>query len=401
MGNALLTPLVERLLSRIGLWKPHVKPLGPRDELWLFTNTAFRNPLNQSQWLAEFVACFFKQDSGDRASRTIADLVEKLGIVKGDVSELIVASRVDLFLSVTQPARTVELAIQHGAGGKILLGPAGSNGISSNILRFPHSYYTDTQLVPSSAKLPPGYGQDGDLTGFETMTTVFADPEGWGVISDIDDTIKITHVLSHLAVLKYTFALPPAPVPGMPEFYSNVLHPTLNNPVWFYLSASPYNLYPFIAGFLDDYRFPKGTTILRDLSWQDLQEFIYISLTVDTAKYKLDRLHKIHEWFPKRKMVLIGDSTQSDPEVYGAVARKWEHWVGAVYIRLVKGVDEEREKKLNCRERFEKAFEGVNRKLWVTFDDVEELIRPLTVMARADPSGTSTGISSRCSQEDG
>lgn len=400
MGNALLTPLVERLLSKIGLWKPQTKPLEPTDELWLLANTAFRNPQNQNQWIAEFVACFFRRESGDRASRTVADLVEKLGIVKGDASERIVASRVDLFLATIQPSRTVELAIQHGAGGRVLLGPAGPNGISSDLVRFPHSDYKEGQLVPSSAKLPRGYGQGGHLTGFETMNTVFAEPEGWGVVSDIDDTIKTTHVLSQLEVLKYTFALPAEPVPGMPEFYRGVLNPTLNNPAWFYLSASPYNLYPFISRFLDDYKFPKGTTILRDLSWQDLQEFIYTSLTVNTEEYKLDRLNKIHEWFPNRKMVLIGDSTQSDPEVYGKVARKWEYWVGAVYIRVVRGVDEAKERELNSKERFEKAFEGVNRKLWTTFEDVEELIRPLTVVARADPAGTSTETSSRCSQEE-
>jgi phosphatidate phosphatase APP1 len=36
-----------------------------------------------------------------------------------------------------------------------------------------------------------------------------------------------------------------------------------------------------------------------------------------TEEYKADRMKKIHSWLPKRKLILIGDSTQSDPEAYG------------------------------------------------------------------------------------
>lgn len=387
MGNVLI--LIDRLLDKVGLWKPSPKYLSAKDELWLFTNTAFRSPQDPNQWIAEFVACYFRYNTGDKPSRTIAEFIERLGIVKGDAAEKLVAERVELFLNLIQPNRTVELVVDNGKGGNILLGPGGPNGISSNVLPFLDSSYRGGQLVPSAAKLPRGYGHFGrGLNGFESMTTVFEEPEGWGVISDIDDTIKITHVLNKLEILKHTFALPAMPVPGMPEFYHNFLQPTLNNPVWFYLSASPYNLYPVLSRFLDDFGFPKGTTILRDMSWQEIEAFIITSLTVGTEKYKLDRISKIHEWFPRRKMVLIGDSTQKDPEVYGETARRWSGWVGAIYIRIVKGVDEVKERELNSIQRFEKAFRGVDRELWMTFEDAQEIIKPLTDVVAADPSGT-------------
>jgi len=86
-------------------------------------------------------------------------------------------------------------------------------------------------------------------------------------------------------------------------------------------------------------------------------------------------------------MVLIGDSTQKDPEVYGDAARTWSGWVGAIYIRVVKGVDKVKERELNSAQRFEEAFRGVDRELWTTFEDVQEIIKPLTAVARADPSG--------------
>lgn len=41
------------------------------------------------------------------------------------------------------------------------------------------------------------------------------------------------------------------------------------------------------------------------------------NLTLGTQAYKVDRMSKINGWFPRRKMVCVGDSTQSDPEAYG------------------------------------------------------------------------------------
>ena len=40
-------------------------------------------------------------------------------------------------------------------------------------------------------------------------------------------------------------------------------------------------------------------------------------MTYGTEEYKVDRMKKIHTWLPRKKMIVIGDSTQSDPEAYG------------------------------------------------------------------------------------
>lgn len=84
---------------------------------------------------------------------------------------------------------------------------------------------------------------------------------------------------------------------------------------WFYLSASPYNLYAFLHEFIHE-NYPPGTLILRDASWRNLAGLL-TSLTQATQEYKVDRMEKIHSWLPHRKMICIGDSTQSDPEAYG------------------------------------------------------------------------------------
>lgn len=88
-----------------------------------------------------------------------------------------------------------------------------------------------------------------------------------------------------------------------------------NTSPFFYLSASPYNLYPFLRNFRDQH-YPHGQLILRDASWMSVPGLLS-NLTLGTQEYKVSRMQKIHEWLPSRKMILIGDSTQSDPESYG------------------------------------------------------------------------------------
>lgn len=84
---------------------------------------------------------------------------------------------------------------------------------------------------------------------------------------------------------------------------------------WFYLSASPYNLYPFLRDFTHRY-YPRGQLILRDASWMTIPGLLS-NLTLGTQRYKVDRMKKLYEWLPKKKIICIGDSTQSDPEAYG------------------------------------------------------------------------------------
>ena len=92
----------------------------------------------------------------------------------------------------------------------------------------------------------------------------------FGVISDIDDTILHTGLVS---VLKWrvlintllTSAGKRIPLEGAPEFY-HLLHQGKSgdeaNPI-FYVSHSPWNLYRYLEYFLNKNNFPKGPIILR------------------------------------------------------------------------------------------------------------------------------------------
>ncbi|TAQ86578.1 hypothetical protein B7494_g5095 [Chlorociboria aeruginascens] len=343
--------LVERIISRLGRSNPVSKAITNNDTVWLLDNTAYRTSTNE--WEAEFVAAVFDGDTGTEVSSIVAAIAEKVGLAKNDTAEATIRERLIPFVQAILPGRAVEVDFVK----RVLdLGPCSDNGISSDIRPLPH--YKGGEVIPSVAKVPRGTG------GIVRMKTVYAEPE------DIDDTIKITQTSDPIGILMSTFVSTPTPTSGMPELYTHIQTLITDAAPFFYLSASPYNLYPFLSNFRQQY-YPQGTMILRDASWMTLGGLLS-SLTVGTQEYKVDRMKKINSWLPKRKMICIGDSTQSDPEAYGEISRQHPGWVRLILIRKVTdiaavGMDEK-----NMPGRFTKAFEGVKEGTWHVFESPEE-----------------------------
>ncbi|CAE6417313.1 hypothetical protein ACGC1H_002176 [Rhizoctonia solani] len=325
-------------------------------------------PSESHTHIAEFVVAYMSSHSGDAGifDDIVANIVSTLGLVRrGGPEEENVRKRAAMFLGLMRLGARAVLVSQDEDKQTVVAGPSSGNGISSD-LRWVQGRGR-REVVWKTLTLPE------DQRVFEMRTFVPAD-SGWVVVSDVDDTIKVSQVNNRLALLRNTFVSDPSAVPGMPELY-HMLDARLDRPAWFYLSASPWQLYPFLHGFLNtNGQYPPGQLILRDMARGAMP--IYLSaLTMGTQAYKVDRLSKIHEWLPEpiRRVILIGDSTQKDPESYGEITRKWPNWVGAIWIRVVQGVDERKEKELNDPKRFEKAFDKVDKRIWRTFTDPKEL----------------------------
>ena len=90
--------------------------------------------------------------------------------------------------------------------------------------------------------------------------------------------------------------------------------------------------------------------------------------------FKVSQIDKIHDWLPRRKTICIGDSTQSDPEAYAEIYRKYPGWVKAIFIRRVVGVyGGEAVIQRNSDARFLQAFKGIPRSVWKVFESTDEL----------------------------
>ncbi|EPS41611.1 hypothetical protein H072_4492 [Dactylellina haptotyla CBS 200.50] len=364
-GHDTWQDLWNRVTSNVGLrvlnWPTNIED---SDLIWLHTTTAFRK---NEEWWAEFNASFFHKNSGQHPSDFVAEVASLIGLTEDDnETREMVTKRAELFLRKTIVGRRLNVQIENG---KVVQLPAsGSSGISAKEMAIPFNVVpTADNLVKISAVLPPHFKGGGLVETDMKMV----EPEGWAVISDIDDTIKITDTLSMKELLIHTFAEDPRPTPGFPDFYTR-LDGVLNKPAWFYLSASPYNLYPFLLSFIKEH-YPFGQPILRDMSWMSVAGLI-ASVSTGTQEYKTMEMRRlIGKWLPKRKYVCIGDSTQTDPESYAEMYKAFPGAIKAIWIRVVTGVDEAEEKKKNSLDRFEKAFEGVPKEIWKTFHQVSEL----------------------------
>ncbi len=185
-------------------------------------------------------------------------------------------------------------------------------------------------------------------------------PEGRSVISDIDDTIKISNVQDREALLANTFLRDFRPVPGMAALYRKWAE---TGAAFHYVSASPWQLYQPLAGFCRGERFPAGSFHMKLFRLKDSSA---LSLLASQEGYKTEVLEKILADFPSRRFTLVGDSGEQDPEVYAAVARKHPEQIEHVFIRNVGGRGSE-------PARFQKAFEGIPAGRWKVFEKPEHL----------------------------
>ena len=175
--------------------------------------------------------------------------------------------------------------------------------------------------------------------------------QGLSVISDIDDTVKITQVRDQQQMLLNTFARRFAAVPGMAEHYRELARDPQTR--FHYLSSSPIQLLPALGAFLRDERFPPGSVHLREsTTWRTL-----IPGDGESRAHKLAGIARLMEDFPQRRFLLVGDSGELDPEIYGEVARTKPERVEGIVIRDVTAENRD-------APRYAGAFEGVDPARW-------------------------------------
>jgi phosphatidate phosphatase APP1 len=158
----------------------------------------------------------------------------------------------------------------------------------------------------------------------------------YGVISDIDDTILVTHTTNPMRMgptILFNNARTRQGFPGVSSFYQALQRGTLGVPVnpLFYVSSSPWNLYDLLVEFMQLQGIPSGPMVsLRDWGITEL-EF----LPTRHRQHKLSAIRMILDLLPHLSFLLIGDSGQEDPQIYREVVQSYPRRVLGVYIRNV------------------------------------------------------------------
>jgi phosphatidate phosphatase APP1 len=154
----------------------------------------------------------------------------------------------------------------------------------------------------------------------------------YGVISDMDDTVLQSSVTNFVRAARVTLlenARTRLPFPGVAGFYRALAAGSTGNsgnPI-FYVSSSPWNFYDLIADFLEVQRIPAGPLLLRN--WDIGPSLLH------NAPHKSQYISEILGTYPALPFVLVGDSTQEDPEIYAELVAIHGKRILAVYIRNV------------------------------------------------------------------
>lgn len=322
---------VIRLIKFPYVWLRYGSPIKADETVVLFPQSASVTPpvdetnsdnAARRQWTIPVHAWVVEKEDGALSRllgrHSLLSLLDLLGVVSRRTITPVFENRLSWFMADREVNKKISVVV----GGEKFLSPR--SGRSGHI-RFSVPYFGDA---------PDGSVLKCELTDFASgATTVHGQvqlvPEkGVSVISDIDDTIKISQVTNKRELVRGLFFDDYHPTPGMPEFYQQL---SLAGACFHYVSASPWQLYPSLAPFLDKY-FPFGCLSQRHFYVGDKS---FVRFFRSSVKYKTDTVSSLIERYPQRKFILIGDSGENDPEVYLDIAGKYQQQVTGIFIREV------------------------------------------------------------------
>ncbi|MEO6455796.1 MAG: phosphatase domain-containing protein [Ginsengibacter sp.] len=157
----------------------------------------------------------------------------------------------------------------------------------------------------------------------------------YAIISDIDDTFLISHssnLRRRLYVLLTKNAHSRRPFEGVVNHYKLLANAGLKtgakNP-FFYVSSSEWNLYEFLLEFSRKHELPEGVFLLSQL--KKLSQVLATGQGKHATKFM--RIARIVEAFPNQQLILLGDDSQKDPEIYLSLIEHFQRKINCVYIR--------------------------------------------------------------------
>lgn len=255
--------------------------------------------------------------------------------------------RCALFLTDSERGKVIDVLFDTQAASPAFPLPAtdAAGRSSARLVLDPGPLAPDARTLRFRARL-----SEGDTRHFPGEALLVPD-QGLSVISDIDDTVKITQVHDRREMLLNTFARPFEAAPGLSVHFRRLARQPGTR--FHYLSASPFQLAPALGEFLQGEAFPPGSLHLREsTSWRTL-----IPGSGDSRAHKLGVIAQLLADFPRRRFLLVGDSGEADPEIYAQVAHEHPARIAAIVIRDVH--DEGRQ-----AARFQRSFDGLPPTLW-------------------------------------
>ncbi len=321
-------------------------PLKADEQVLFFPSSA--SQLAEGKWQVPIHHWVFEKEEdsiGRKFSQAIfSELIEGFDVSEEKANSDLFRDRLAWFLVDNERNKKINIEL---AGDKHELQLTEANGHSISEIQFISKAQAGNWLM---FKLLDQGEAKGDFSGEVQLI-----PEsGLSVISDIDDTIKISNVLDKKALIRNTFVEPYKVAKGMPEYYQRLEE---QDAYFHYVSASPWQIYPSMKLFMDSH-YPKGTVALR---YFRLTDSSLINFLQPSTEYKNTQIKQIIQRYPKHQFLLIGDSGEHDPEIYASIYRQFPEAIKSIQIRAVKGSD-------LSDKRFSDDFKGIPKLVWEVFE---------------------------------
>ena len=328
------------------------------DEYLVFFNTSAWLDESNEYWHVPIHGWVYEpEDSTVRRAVFEAALEQQFDLEVNESNEPLFARRLNLMIADNERGKNVVVEV---AGETFVLPPSEPNGQFRRTLKIgvgEAETHAQEGLLRITAIL-----DEADERRFSGAVKLVL-PRGTSVISDIDDTVKISGVLDKKTLLDYTFLREFEAAPGMAERY----HGWVADDVSFhFVSSSPWQLYAPLDEFLVDSGFPWATYNLKSVRFRDETFLDLFRKGTDT---KPAIIKSILDRYPLREFILVGDSGEQDPEVYASLLRANPDQVRRVFIR---NVSEEQPD----NERFSTLFDGIEPGTWLLFEDPDVLTLP-------------------------
>lgn len=174
--------------------------------------------------------------------------------------------------------------------------------------------------------LPVTIGIRGESGTHQSAIVRLLPSYGVSVVSDIDDTIKLSCVEDKSKLLRNTFLNNYKGVAGMSDLYRCWEQ---RGASFHYVSASPWQLFGPLSDMKQDLELPQGTMHLRNFR---IRDELFKKFRIRRLGKRL-AIRKLMKCYPQRDFVLIGDSGEKDPEIYLKITRQAKGRVRGLFIR--------------------------------------------------------------------
>ena len=313
-----------------------------------------------AEWVVQLHAWVYRHPGSRLRSAAIARLLKlRYGLEVTPASARFFYPRINLLLADNKRARTVVVDI---ASTRATLKPTGANGHARGELRLPVAPADRGAVTLPERLVARVIFPSADTRKIEASVELIS-KNGLSVISDIDDTVKVTHVREPRRMWESTFYMPFEPVAGMADAYRRL---AARGAVFHYVSSSPWHLSEPLLEFLHADGFPLTTLTLKHMR---LKDRTLLDIARPGRETKPPQIAAILARFPERRFILIGDSGEDDPEIYADAFRRSPSQIQRILIRNVTGAHLD-------DARFSTTFAGIDPARWALFDDPSAIGRP-------------------------